>query len=868
MAQKNSVFKSFINEQADFKSNFLNLLKSFFGDFSLSLKDLKLMNNFKIGDLENFIKKFSLDSLKDSFKSELLKNLDEFKKLYDQSLTALYGSALGFLTNLSQSLIDALISQIYIPEDVFLTIIKGLQQNGSDPNYNGELRKVCLQHDLYKTIEWLDDYNKVTYDYTNRKLANDGIVAANYGSFNVARYFIDRFYKEKKKFETVPFDSNNEKEVANRKEILQTYTYTIHVIAKHAIMGSYSNIDLKQINNLCKDYNIVPSAFGSNDRILGGRSLINKNDIDRAAPIYSGGSIKIIQQRFKRLFKTTYITPRNYNIKYIYLYLSDKSIWGNNAMYNKPFYERMKSVVISTLLKNLSDASASVLTTGLGKYIVDPQETIDKLIYLAAKKLSPYLFDPKKQIYINLADTASIPELSESGYFTKNQLLKDEITTTSTSSNPNNPSAVEMSDAENIIKEFNGLDLRKFKVYRYEDINNASNISTLEFKIRVVDVLFRTLKGGKYKTYTIQTELFRKKVYDISTISVSTIDFNGTYENSSVDFYILSTLDDINISVDAKKFIIMKYLYELYGPNKIPYLSELYPELNFNKFLDIISKYNPSYKVSIGNQNNMNVTFDVDFEQFNEDDNQLTYLFELYERYKADPTILTSEELEELLKKIQEVQTRIKNNLEKLASKLETIDQPRGWRLSLEAWELFKMLRRISSYKNNNYLNMNESNLSNYSNKINNILKKAQLKEAVEVLGAITTTENSITNGSVTADELSNLSSTLKNLIDSNNIQKLEADTISRLEALINNIQNIINDMIRNNISTTDLQTALQSIIIYNDAITKQESSIIIEDSNSNVLLKDQIQASNSLIIRDTNDVLSGFQQRFEVLYA
>jgi len=307
MAQKNSVFKSFTNEQADFKSNFLNLLKSFFGDFSLSLKDLKLMNNFKIGDLENFIKKFSLDNLKDSFKGELLKNLDEFKKLYDQSLNALYGSALGFLSNLSQSLIDALMSQIYIPEDVFLAIIKGLQQSGSDPNYNGLLRKTCLQHDLYKTIEWLDSYNKVTYDYNNKKLVNDGIVAGNYGSFNVARYFIDKFYKEKKKFETVPFDPTNKKEVSNRQEILQTYTYCIHVIAKHAIMGSYSNIDLKQIDSLCKDYNIIPSVFGSNDRILGGRSLINSMDIDRAAPIYSNGSIKIIQQRFKRSFKTTYI---------------------------------------------------------------------------------------------------------------------------------------------------------------------------------------------------------------------------------------------------------------------------------------------------------------------------------------------------------------------------------------------------------------------------------------------------------------------------------------------------------------------------------------------------------------------------------
>jgi hypothetical protein len=223
-----------------------------------------------------------------------------------------------------------------------------------------------------------------------------------------------------------------------------------------AILAGSPAPTLKQIVNHC---NIHPSAFGTNDKEFGKKFTIKKGDLDKCAPFFkpdksksklektqdkttgetiykkngkivskadydwaekqnasaTGSTIKDYEQiEDTRLVKLPdapkFIAPRNFNIKKIYLYLSDKSIHGDYYMYNKDMYERLKYPIYSTLISSLDKALSGLFQTGIAKSLLKGMKDIESAMYDYTISVEKFLYDPSKSSFLSVNDMTTLPE--------------------------------------------------------------------------------------------------------------------------------------------------------------------------------------------------------------------------------------------------------------------------------------------------------------------------------------------------------------------------------------------------------------------------------------------------------------------------
>lgn len=852
MATKGTVFDEFIKSNSNFKDKFKGLLDKFLDELGDGLNSKKLLGDISIKDLTSFLNSVKNGTFLNDLQKGVLSGLDQFAALASDSLGALYKTGLGFAKSMLGSYIDALMSQVYIPEDVFLITVKGLKNIGSDPNYNGTLRAACLQKDLFKTIEWLDDYNGTTYDHINTNLVSDGVTAGKNGAYRVALYIMDKIKQSKEEYSRSPIDVNNAKSVNSRDEIINKYNYNLHLIAKNILMGSYDNFELSSVREMFSKYNLTPSVFGKKDKKFGGRVKINMNDINRAAPIYNKGSIAILHKRFKNSYKTTYICPRNHIIKLIYLYLSSKELWSEERMWNPEFHERMKCVIISTHLKNLSEASTSLLTTGLGQFIQDPQNVIDKMISDATKKTKPYLFDPTKQIYIRLDDTIKIPDVTEpedpqnkSGSKTKSKPGK-------------NPDGTDIVDP-NII---NGIDTSQFRVYTYEDINGDNNIDNIEFQNRIIDRVFVILKTGYFKRYNIKSIERNSKIYNASGV------FTGSYEKTVQDFYIFSTFEK-NVSnpmLNDKTFdfLVMKYLVDIYGRDRINSLSETY-SLDFAEFLRIydahiasLSDEASSGSTSLSKSN----PWSGELDSIGSSTSDISRLRELL-RMSRSKSGLSDDEYEKYKEDLARRELELFEPIHSVRSKITTIKTPSTTKLS-EIFAIYKWMKNLSKMKNNKTIENNKTNdeIEQYRKDVETLVNLSGKRVGINALSSIEDAEEQIIKNPSLTDSacISSLISSIRDLLLKDDPKQMTADMPQRVTT--------ITKTLKESIATTpsDLDPVTKAALIETlDGLSMSlagDSRHMISLSPANAgAIESEIKTQKSLILRggkrDINDVFN-----------
>lgn len=249
-----------------------------------------------------------------------------------------------------------------------------------------------------------------------------------------------------------------------------------HNIVKSMIIGSYTSITESDINRVFKKFKIIPSAFGENDTRFSKRYTFKDTDINRMAPFKKlnskkSGSSDLMNIKSTNLIKNNinikYISPRNYNIKRIYVYLQSKEIHGENYMYNPKMKERLSNPLYSTLISAMDEASSGFFNVGLGKRYVDTINTIESAYYDYTKTVEKYLKDPAKQMFLSFNDMKPLPEPISP---------PDK----STSSNPNSSSKEDLkqSTGKTIVSEYKKEEMSD----KCEDTGNTNSQGVVIYK--------------------------------------------------------------------------------------------------------------------------------------------------------------------------------------------------------------------------------------------------------------------------------------------------------------------------------------------------------------------------------------------------
>lgn len=208
---------------------------------------------------------------------------------------------------------------------------------------------------------------------------------------------------------------------------IRTYIFNsrkmIAQIMKYVIVYSYSNLTPLIISVALKRYDIDPQVFGTTDTEYGKTACFSSNDINIMAPIFTPsvnktGNDKSLLAEVSQVSKKSslvpdvnpkFISPRNVNIKAIYIQLASKNI-NKKYMTNKPFYERLKYPVYSTAIAAADNALSGLLDVGIGKSIVNTLTSIEEAFYQYGKALEPYLYNASKIQYISYNDLSPLPE--------------------------------------------------------------------------------------------------------------------------------------------------------------------------------------------------------------------------------------------------------------------------------------------------------------------------------------------------------------------------------------------------------------------------------------------------------------------------
>ncbi|HQL11832.1 MAG TPA: hypothetical protein PK507_02340 [bacterium] len=442
-----------------------------------------LAKNLKLDNLANMVQSAMkggtplLGALQKSLNSIISSHLSSLINDSSDTFAFLQKMGAAFQNNIIDKIVGVLVSKLVLPEEVYLAGLKAIKPIKSNIKYrNNYIRNLAIKKDLVKVLEFVDGEIGMRYTNENYKGVNDGIAAARFGSYRVAKYIMTQLNLELselkniypkikgekldaqtillKNFEsqiktlentlagtidetikaTIVLNIDNIKNNINQLDIIKERefekeadykrvtkiidkgTKNLYSICKNIIVSSFSRLTVKELNDIITKFNIHPSAFGSNDKEFGKEFLITQSDVNRLAP-FARPKNSVIEEA--KAIKSTvlvpnkitvkFISPRNNNIKKIYIYLQSKELHDEFYMLNKPFYERMKHPVYSTLIDSLDSAASGFFKAGLGKRYVDTIYAIESAYYDYTRSVEDLLYDPAKEKFVSINDLTPIP---------------------------------------------------------------------------------------------------------------------------------------------------------------------------------------------------------------------------------------------------------------------------------------------------------------------------------------------------------------------------------------------------------------------------------------------------------------------------
>jgi hypothetical protein len=421
MAETVNSFNEYIEEGSKL-SNFADMFSAL-EDMGKDIKSLK-------GMVDSVTNLSPLSSIKDKFSeaSSLNEKINEgLKKLgltdktiallnkttggllskADPFIMSAYGAVETFARTILEDAISSIMAKVYIPEDVFLLAVKGLAGAKSDPNYRNVLRMAILQHDLVKTIEWLDNFNGIKYSMQSSQ-TQDAVTASKYGSFHVAAYIIRKLRKTYIEIKASPTLTESDE---NRKALeLAQYEHFYNTIIRNIFVYSYDNLTVDEFSSIVRDFpTFTPSCLGSSDEIYSRRAMVTTSDIEILAPLRKYTTVEVTWNSDAE--EKVFIVPRNHNIKKLYVWLA-YSIEFNDSerLVNEPLHRRLSYKILSTVEEAFYEAQKSLLNSPLGKYVFDSKDSYLGLIAKYVQETEQYLFDPRKQDIITGEDRITLPD--------------------------------------------------------------------------------------------------------------------------------------------------------------------------------------------------------------------------------------------------------------------------------------------------------------------------------------------------------------------------------------------------------------------------------------------------------------------------
>lgn len=427
-----SIFHEYIESGSKLDS--FSSLFSKFNNLGLVKNIMTLLNNAKslwnkiVGGYNNLLSSTYLsDMLKklgltDKSLSLLNKLTGGLVSAADGAIGSTLSTGMSFVESYAKDLLSEALANVYMPEKWVLDTIKGLYNIGSDPNYQGTLREMCLKHDLADIYEWLDDTNGTTYSIDETSALSYINSAANYGSFKIVKYAMGKMQTSYNEISNSAATTENEKSI--KAEKLYKYLYWFGTTFKDTIVYSYGDFKADKLNDFFDDIKPLKAIWlGTTDTELFKAACFTSDDIDIIAPLYTTSffapqtsntedSRNITYLNGNTQKYKTYIIPRNKNIKSIYIILANRN---PNPMVNEALYERLKYPLYTKLINATDNASKVFSNSPLGKYIDKVCKQLNPVPYISETitALEPTLYNPASYNLLGyVSDDVEIPELT------------------------------------------------------------------------------------------------------------------------------------------------------------------------------------------------------------------------------------------------------------------------------------------------------------------------------------------------------------------------------------------------------------------------------------------------------------------------
>ena len=373
----------------------------------------------EIGDLQDM----TFGSLLKDLKSLEPKTGNLFRDLgLGGLITALDG--LNNLTGgLLGKLLGALLSQVYIPDIVYLAQLMAFDAAGADLEYNNNyIRKLILTRDLKVCLKWWNETWGIKYSGLAQDLySSDANVASKNGAYENLGYILDQYYSS---YNELTLKATNTKDPDEQKLYTQSANHVYEAIVrniKYIIIYGWGNFKASDLNDLISKYKISPSFYGQSDTKYSGRYNIDISDINVIAPFYrpaKGGLINTVAQIFEDRsskyrrdhaktdknpfdFTKTFINPRNINIKRLYFGLTDKNAHGDKVLYNPQLAERLTHPIMTTIGEVIDESLKNLIPSAF----FDTKLKLWNSAYDYTIAIESWLKNPPKMQFISLVDT-------------------------------------------------------------------------------------------------------------------------------------------------------------------------------------------------------------------------------------------------------------------------------------------------------------------------------------------------------------------------------------------------------------------------------------------------------------------------------
>jgi hypothetical protein len=396
----------------------------------------------------------------------LSKATDALMKAASETFGKLAEAGFSFLSQLKDKLMGALLSNLFIPETVFLKGLQALEPLDPDWQYkNDYVRKVALTHDLALVMAYLDKKIGIKYSNSSSFAISFAKKAGETGSIHVIEYIMNELYREEIEYRKTKELLDDPKDIKKFDDFLLKCRRNQHILFKELIIGSLTHLDtgsmtiaslltggelddLSTLNNkitgtknvtvsqVISDYEIHPSALGETDKEFGKAAMITAGDLNKFVPFYrfpkkekkqinpkTGVEETVVdtgslfgdlaslpnKPSAKMAVEQKFIIPKNFNIKKIYALLASKDLFQEYAMVNKPLYERLKYPIYTSVVEALDKAAAGLFNSGLGKAFTQAIDSTNQAAYLYTKKMENMLFDPMKTVFLSVSDFQYLP---------------------------------------------------------------------------------------------------------------------------------------------------------------------------------------------------------------------------------------------------------------------------------------------------------------------------------------------------------------------------------------------------------------------------------------------------------------------------